>query len=411
MSTTPASSPNKTSAVTPPSGQPRGKDAGATNPTESSRFELKILDMIVSLLMPSADAASAVRSGLDHLFANEWDAKSWNDLGVFSAADVATDIQACAEAPPDIKSKVIMKKLGYIIEYAHFGVLTPELTMNDVVSAVDASKGTGTAKKAPSSPSRKSVTVFDKSSVPELNKFSGNDEDYFEWRESTIDKLGSAGCFDFLVDETMAGKHAGMSQSVFFSLRGAVRGGHAQSIAQALVDDERSTPMALWTELESYYNTALNRANVVLFDIRRLLGLRLTQDVAPTTFINNCKDCLQRLRKNNARLAEDNDTLRALLLVAIQDDDFDGVRDAIVQKPKSEVKDILNEICERTQSLKMKDQAAHTGDSGLDIPIGSRNPNPPVRRLLKTLLILGRSGISLESLNVGSSPLGRQCLN
>jgi hypothetical protein len=367
MSTTPSSSPNKTSAVTPPSGQDKDKDTETSheNPIESFRFETKILDMIVDLLTPNADATSAVRTGLDNLFSNEWDAKNWNDLGVFSAADVNADIQASDGAPPEIKSKVIIKKLGYIIEFAHFGMLTPELTMTDVISAVDGNRGTGTTKKAPGSPSRKSVTVFDKNSVPELNKFSGNDEDYFEWRESTIDKLGSAGCFDFLVDEAMAGKHPSMSQSVFFSLRGAVRGGHAQSIAQALVDDKRNTPMALWSELESYYNTALNRANVVLFNIRRLISLRLTPDVAPTTFINDFKDCLQRLRKNNARLSEDNDTLRALfLLVAIQDDDFDGVRDAIVQKPQSEVKDILNEIRERTQSLKMKDQAATNGESG-----------------------------------------------
>ena len=151
---------------------------------------------------------------------------------------------------------------------------------------------------------------------------------------------------------------------MFFSLRGAVRGRHAQSIAQTLLVDEKcNTTMALWSELEAYYNTALNRANVVLFNICRLLSLRLAPDVAPTTFINDFKDCLQRLRKNKARLAEDNDTLRALLLVAIQDDDFDGVRDAIVQKPESEVKDILNEVHERTQSLKMKDQAATDGES------------------------------------------------
>ena len=270
MSTTPSSSPNKTSAIIPRAVRTRitkDTEPSPENPIESSRFETKILDMIVSLLMPNADATSAVRTGLDNLFFNEGGAKNWNNLGVFSAADVNADIQARDGAPPELKSKVIIKKLGYIIEFAHFGMLTPELTMTDVISAVDGIRGTGTTKKAPDSLSRKSVTVFDKNSVPELNKFSGNDEDYFEWMESTIDKLGSAGCFDFLVDEAMAGKHPSMSQSVFFSLRGALRGGHAQSIAQASVDDKRNTPIALWSELESYYNTALNRANVVLFNI------------------------------------------------------------------------------------------------------------------------------------------------
>jgi hypothetical protein len=235
--------------------------------------------------------------------------------------------------------------------------------MNEIVTSVDGNRNSSAPSKTPGSPSRKSATVFDKNAVPELNKFSGHDEDYFEWRESTIDKLGSAGCFDFLGDESMTRKHPGMARSVSFALRGAVRGGQAQSITQALVDKKCNTPMALWSELEAYYNTTLIRANVVLFNIRRLLSLRLTPDVAPTTFINDFKDCLQRLRKNNARLAEDTDTLRALLLVLIQDDDFDGVRDAIIQKPKSDVPAILNEIRERTQSLKMKDQAATDGDT------------------------------------------------
>lgn len=394
MSSTPSSSPAKPSSVTPTGGTPSDV-AQATvpeTPVEPTGFETEILDLIVSLLAPTTpEASSAIRAGLDHLFYVEWEAKLWADLGVFSAADVANDVKESAGVSSDLKSKVLIKKLGYIIDYAHYGPLTPELTMSEIISMVDTQKSTGKMMTVPSSPSRKSVTVFDKNSVPELDKFSGNDEDYFEWRESTIDRLGAAGCFDFLVDETMASKHPSMSQSVFFSLRGAVRAGHAQSIAQALVDEQRNTPMILWSELESYYNTALNRANVVLYNIRRLLSLRLTADVAPTTFINDFKDCLQRLRKNDARLADDSDTLRALLLVAIQDDDFDGVRDAIVQKPGSDVKDILNEIRERTQSLKMKDHAASPdGETGI-----SRHS----RRVQKTSSATGSQPAKTEKSN------------
>ena len=108
--------------------------------------------------------------------------------------------------------------------------------------------------------------------------------------------------------------------------------------------------------LEEYYNTALNRANVVLFDIRRLLNIRLDPQTTATKFISDFRDCLQRLRKNNARLSDDNDTLRALLLVA--DDDFELVRDSIVQKPDSSVESILTELREREKSLMMKDQAS-----------------------------------------------------
>jgi len=90
-------------------------------------------------------------------------------------------------------------------------------------------------------------------------------------------------------------------------------------------------PCTLWTTLTQYFDTALNRANVVLYEIQRLIGLRLDADVLPSKFISNFNDSMLRLTKNKAKLAADNDTLRALLLVAIQDDSFDPVREAIIE--------------------------------------------------------------------------------
>jgi hypothetical protein len=106
---------------------------------------------------------------------------------------------------------------------------------------------------------------------------------------------------------------------------------------------------------------ALNRANVVLIDIRRLLSLRLTPDTTATKFISDFRVCLQRLRKNNARISDDTDTLLALLLVAIQDDNFEIVRDSMVHKPDMGEDTILMELREREKSLMMKDQASHIG--------------------------------------------------
>jgi hypothetical protein len=62
-------------------------------------------------------------------------------------------------------------------------------------------------------------------------------------------------------------------------------------------------------------------------------------------------------------LAEDTDTLRALLLVAIQDDQFETIRDNIVHKPTLSFDEILKDICECDTSMQMKDGARKiTGD-------------------------------------------------
>jgi hypothetical protein len=322
------------------------------------------LDRIVSLLAPAQQARGIIRAGIDALFSEHWQARDWCDLMVFTSADISTALVPNGVVPEALTAPVIVKKLGYIVDYARIGELTESTTMAQILSTVTSPNHSKqpTSSNA-SSPARRSVQIFDKKAVPTLDKFSGHDEDYFAWRESTINILGTAGFGRFLDETTWTNKYPEVSESVFYALRGAVHGGQAQSIAQSMLDDKQLDPVVLWSGLESYYNTALNRANVVLFDIRRLLNLRLTPDNTATKFISDVRDCLQRLRKNNAQLANDSDTLQALLLVAIQDDDFEIVRDSIVHKPNSSADQILTEIRERDTSLMMKDQASNvTGD-------------------------------------------------
>ena len=83
-----------------------------------------------------------------------------------------------------------------------------------------------------------------------------------------------------------------------------------------------------------------------------------------SSFVSDFRDCLQRLRKNKAKLAEDKDTLRALLLVAIQDDAFETVRDAIVQQPDKSVEAILTDIREKETVLNIKDRASSVSGDG-----------------------------------------------
>jgi hypothetical protein len=83
----------------------------------------------------------------------------------------------------------------------------------------------------------------------------------------------------------------------------------------------------------------------------------LDPDVTPTSFIANFNECLLCLQKHNAKLAEDTDTLCALLLFAIQDDQFETIRDNIVHKPMLSIDEILKDICESNTSMQMKDGA------------------------------------------------------
>ena len=334
------------------------------SPVPSRRFDAEVLDFIVGLLEPDTAAADLIRDTVDALFTGHWRVREWSDLMVFNSTDVTTTLTSRDGLPEEITSPVIVKRLGYIVDFARVGVLTDQTTMNDVVRGVTMINHPAQARSVPNSPNHHLVQVFDKKAVPTLEKFNGHDEDYFNWKESTINALGTAGFSQFLDNTEVVIRHPEVAVSVFYSLQGAVHGGQAQSIAQQMLDDKNLDPAVLWSALETYYDTALNRANVVLFDTRRLFHLRLDPDNSASKFISDYKDCLQRLRKHNARIAEDNDSLRALLLVAIQDDDFEMVRDSIVHKPNLSVDSILTELREREMSLVMKDRASDPSKDG-----------------------------------------------
>ena len=96
---------------------------------------------------------------------------------------------------------------------------------------------------------------------------------------------------------------------------------------------------------------------MVLLEVKQLLSLQLDADIVPTKFISDFNECLLWLKKNKAGLASDTETLQALLLVAIQDDQFEPVWDSIVKEPNRGIEEILKDLCEQETLLHIKDSA------------------------------------------------------
>jgi hypothetical protein len=175
--------------------------------------------------------------------------------------------------------------------------------------------------------------------------------------------LGQAGLAHYLTDADVVSSNKEVGEVVFYAIHSSLQGGDARSLAMALYDAKTLDPFRLWSDIVAYYDTDINQANIVLFDMKHLLNLRLDPNVTPTSFIANFKECLLCLQKHNAKLVEDMDTLHALLLVAIQDDQFETIHDNIVHKPTLSIDEILKDIRERDTSMQMKDGARNiTGD-------------------------------------------------
>lgn len=198
-------------------------------------------------------------------------------------------------------------------------------------------------------------TQVDKKTIPTLPKFSGLDEDFYLWDISVKNTLGQAGLGRYVTDSSLSATNPEVAEAVFYAIKTAVQDGHAHTIAGKLHDADHFDPFLLYSDLTGHYDTAINKANVVLFEIRRLLSFRLDPDVLPTKFISDFQESIMRLRKHKAAIADDKDTIRALLLFALQDDAFDSVRDHIIEHPEKSVDEILRDIRERDSSLLLKE--------------------------------------------------------
>ena len=312
-----------------------------------------VLASFVRLLdFPGADAETEIK----RMF-SEWGVTKWVDLACFAAKDVEAFIDASESAA--LRPQRLRKQLGFLMEYARLGHdVDPTTSIRSVICAVDAycANPHKSDPRPPMSPSRTSLHP-EKKTVPDLKEFTGKDEDYFSWRDSAVNDLGKAGLIRFTNDPSTVTKQPEMATSVFYALRAALQNGTASNFDTALYDDNQCNPLNLWRNIEQLYDTLVNHAYVVLFEVKKLFSLCLDPDVVPTKFITDFNECLLRLKKNKAGLATDTDTLRTLLLVAIQDEQFEPVRDTIVKEPTRGVDEILKDLRDRETSLQIKDSA------------------------------------------------------
>ena len=300
---------------------------------------------------------------------NSWGVTKWSELDVFTGDEVvaAIDADPTSSTFKSLSKLLYKKRLGWIVLYARHGELTGNVSLRDCVCA-------NTQQTDSSGTRHPSSSTVDKKVIPKIDHFSGLDEDWHNWCTKTNDTFGRAGLSRFLRDASYCQLHQEVAESVFFAIKQATNGGHGQSMANQMHSDKVFDPVKLWTDLETYYDTSINRANVVLFEIRRLLGLRLDPDTVPTKFISDFRASLLRLTENKATLIKDTDTLRALLLVAIQNDEFDTIRDDILKFPAKGIEDFLTSIRDRDSSLQIKDSGREISGDGIGNRYARRAP-------------------------------------
>jgi hypothetical protein len=157
-----------------------------------ARVAPETLDLVTGVLTQNLQHRVTLRTDIDILFTKRWQMHNWTDLMVFSSVVISAALVPDQGFPREIIAPVFVQKSGYIVDlFAQFGTLTSATTMNNIVSLVTASKQRSlTAAAQP--PTCRTVQVFDKKVVPTLDKLNGQDEDYFTWKEATVNVLGEA---------------------------------------------------------------------------------------------------------------------------------------------------------------------------------------------------------------------------
>ena len=168
----------------------------------------------------------------------------------------------------------LRKQLGFLVEYARLGHdVEPSTSIRSVICAVDAYRANPhkSDPRPPTSPPRASLHQ-EKKTISDLKEFTRKDEDYFSWHDSAVNDLGKVGLICFTTDPPTVTKHPEMATSVFYALRAALQNGTASNFATALYDDNKCNPLELWQNIEQWYDTSVNHANMVLFEVKKLLS-------------------------------------------------------------------------------------------------------------------------------------------
>jgi hypothetical protein len=156
-----------------------------------------------------------------------------------------------------------------------------------------------------------------------------------------------------------------IAQSVFYAISEVTIGGNAGAMVENFHLTNNISPVKLWNAIEEYYNTKLNTAGVVISRLCELLTLKLTADVTATKFFERWRRCTNRLRETGTGLGTCKLSQQTLLLVAIQDDDYDCVRDAIIKDPERDIEMILRDIRDREASLGVKNGTCDLRGDGM----------------------------------------------
>lgn len=87
--------------------------------------------------------------------------------------------------------------------------------------------------------------------------------------EATLTKLGTTtGLARYLMDSALVTKNPDLAENVLYALRRAIMASLAKHVSKYLMNLKIYNPVNLWANIEKYYDVNVNKANVMLYEIK-----------------------------------------------------------------------------------------------------------------------------------------------
>lgn len=176
----------------------------------------------------------------------------------------------------------------------------------------------------------------------ELKTFSGLSIDYKQWDEHVRLSYGVCGMSSFLTDSSLCSQHKEISSSIKFNLCKALKEGHFAY----LVDDYK-------TEMNAAIFYAIVKKEADETSDQRIREFKawwhlfthtLDSPKSYNSFINKYNISITTLKEAKSKGVDDEILIRALLLRAIQCEEYEDVKKVVTKNLNIKPKDILTEL-------------------------------------------------------------------
>lgn len=323
-------------------------------------FDSTELKIIVSLCFGSnvIPELATWMTQLDDLLSNKLGAVRFSDLRILRGESVINMIDPVSHSK--YASPVRSLRLQVLIDYARMvsPTIDHKLTFEEVEDALDGEKRKANLKAQPTTATTGNVmdadfdTSLKKVEVPKLPTFQGDAGEWHRWSNLVHISLGTAGLSEAVTDTGFAVDNPMMAKRVFYALRAATEQGHAASLAKEMDYEKMYDPYVLWQKLSAEYDTEANKMNIALYLVRHLYEMKLDCSTTPSKFRSEFNDLWLQLKQANPNLAVEADFIRPVMLMAIQDDDYNIVREKIIAEPNKTVAEFLSDIRDRESILR-----------------------------------------------------------